>query len=97
MRAAARTLGVSQPTIARRLTAFEATFDGPALFDRLGEGLRLNAAGEHLVAATESVEQAMLGLERRRVAASPALSGTVRMSTGECAPLASWHVPCQTD
>jgi DNA-binding transcriptional LysR family regulator len=85
MRAAARTLGVSQPTIARRLAAFEATFGGPALFDRLPEGLRLNAAGEYLVAAAESVEQAMLGLERRRVATSPALSGTVRVSTGECA------------
>ncbi len=85
MRAAARTLGVSQPTIARHLAAFEVRFGGPALFDRLPEGLRLNAAGEQLRAAAESVEQAILGLERRRVAASPALSGTVRVSTGECA------------
>ena len=85
MRAAGRVLGLSQPTIARRLTAFEATFGGPSLFDRLPEGLRLNAAGEQLVAAAESVEDAVLTLERRRAAASPALSGTVRVSTGECA------------
>src|SRR6516225_2705963 len=85
MRAAARALGLSQPTIARRLAAFEATFRGPSLFDRLPEGLRLNAAGEQLVAAAESVEDAVLTLERRRAAASPALSGTVRVSTGECA------------
>src|SRR6516164_6965031 len=85
MRAAGRALGLSQPTIARRLAAFEATFGGPALFERLPEGLRLSAAGEQLVPAAESVEDAVLTLERRRAAASPVLSGTVRVSTGECA------------
>ena len=55
------------------------------MFDRLPEGLRLNAAGEQLVPAAESVEDAVLTLERRRAAASPVLSGTVRVSTGECA------------
>jgi DNA-binding transcriptional LysR family regulator len=85
LRAAGRALGLSQPTIGRRLTAFEATFGGPTLFDRLPEGLRLNAAGEQLIPAAESVEQAALMLERRRAAASPALSGTVRVSVGEWA------------
>src|SRR6266404_2279872 len=85
MRAAGRALGLSQPTIARRLAAFEATFGGPTLFDRLPEGLRLTAVGEQLVPAAESVEDAVLTLERRRAAASPVLSGTVRVSTGECA------------
>jgi hypothetical protein len=32
MRAAGRAPGLSQPTIARRLAAFEASFGGPALF-----------------------------------------------------------------
>ena len=85
MRAAGRALGLSQPTIARRLAAFEATFGGASLFDRLPEGLRLNAAGEQLVHAAECVEDAAMTLERRRAAASPVLSGTVRVSTGECA------------
>jgi DNA-binding transcriptional LysR family regulator len=85
MRAAGRKLGLSQPTIARHLAAFEATFGGPTLFDRLPEGLHLNAAGEQLLPTTENIEQAMLTLERRRAAASPVLSGTVRVSTGECA------------
>ena len=85
MRAAGRALGLSQPTIAHRLAAFEASFGGRSLFDRLPEGLRLTAAGEQLVAAAESVEDAVLTLERRRAAASPVLSGTVRVSTGECA------------
>ncbi len=85
MRAAARKLGLSQPTVARHLTAFEATFGGPTLFDRLPEGLHVNAAGEQMIPAAESVESAMLTLERQRAAASPAISGTVRVSTGECA------------
>jgi hypothetical protein len=85
MRAAGRALGLSQPTIARRLAAFEVSFGGPILFDRLPEGLRLNAAGEQLVPAAESVEDAVLTLERRHAAASPVLNGTVRISTGECA------------
>src|SRR5258708_7039134 len=71
MRAAGRALGLSQPTIARRLSAFEATFGGTTLFDRLPEGLRLNAAGEQLMPAAASVEDAVLTLERRRAAASP--------------------------
>ena len=51
MRAAGRALGLSQPTIARRLAAFEATFGGPALFDRLPEGLRLQIMGANPRAA----------------------------------------------
>ena len=56
MRAAGRALGLSQPTIARRLAAFEASFGGPTLFDRLPEGLRLTAAGEQLISAAEGIE-----------------------------------------
>ena len=85
LRAAGRALGLSQPTVGRRLAAFEQTFGGPTLFDRLPDGLRLNAAGEALVAAAERLENAALALERRRVAASPDLSGTVRVSVGEWA------------
>jgi DNA-binding transcriptional LysR family regulator len=85
LRAAGRALGLSQPTVGRRLASFEATFDGPNLFDRLPEGLRLNAAGEALLPAAEQLENAAWTLERRRAATSPALSGTVRVSVGEWA------------
>jgi DNA-binding transcriptional LysR family regulator len=96
MRAAGRALGLSQPTIARRLAAFEASFGGPALFDRLPEGLRLNAAGEQLISAAESIEDAVHTLERRSAAAaSPLLIGTVRVSTGECA--AGFLARCLSD
>src|ERR1700722_2413967 len=95
LRAAGRALGLRQPTIGRRLTTFEATFGGPTLFDRLPEGLRLNAAGEQLIPAAESVERAALMLERRRAAASPTLSGTVRVSVGEWA--AGFLARCLSD
>ena len=85
LRAAGRVLGLSQPTVGRRLAAFEAAFGGPALFDRMPEGLRLNPAGAALVSAAEELESAGLALERRRAAASPGLSGTVRVSVGEWA------------
>src|ERR1700733_9408446 len=95
LRPAGRALGLSQPTIGRRLAAFEATFGGPTLFDRLPEGLRLNAAGEQLVPAAESVERAALMLERRGAAASPDLRGTVRVSVGEWA--AGFLARCLSD
>jgi DNA-binding transcriptional LysR family regulator len=85
MRAAGRALGLSQPTIARRLTALEAGFAGQPLFNRLPEGVRLNPAGEALLAAAEDAEQGMLTLERRRAGTTPTLTGTVRVATGECA------------
>ncbi|HEY3909764.1 MAG TPA: LysR family transcriptional regulator [Stellaceae bacterium] len=87
LRAAGRALGLSQPTVGRRLTAFEASFGGPALFDRLPEGLRLNPAGEALITAAEHLETAALAFERHRAAASPTLSGTVRVSVGEWASI----------
>ena len=87
LRAAGRALGLSQPTIGRRLASFEATFGGPTLFDRLPEGLRLNATGEALLPAAEQLESAALALERRRAAGSPALSGAVRVSVGEWAAI----------
>src|SRR5215472_8395177 len=85
LRAAGRALGLSQPTVGRRLASFEATFGGPTLFDRLPEGLRLNAAGTALLPGAEELESSALALERRRAATSPALSGTVRVSVGEWA------------
>src|SRR6202035_5292362 len=71
LRAAGRALGLSQPTIGRRLAAFEATFGGPTLFDRLPEGLRLNAAGDALMPVAEELESAALARRPRRRSAAP--------------------------
>lgn len=93
LRAAGRALGISQPTIGRRIAAFEAIFGGPTLFDRLPEGLRLNEAGAALLPVAEQLEDAALSLERHRAAAASVLSGTVRISVGEwAAAFLSHHV-----
>src|SRR4051795_3089744 len=93
LRAAGRALGISQPTVGRRLAAFEAVFGGPALFDRMPEGMRLNEAGAALVPVAEQLEDAALSLERHRAARSPVLSGTVRISVGEwAAAFLSHHI-----
>jgi DNA-binding transcriptional LysR family regulator len=93
LRAAGRALGISQPTVGRRIAAFEAIFGGPTLFDRLPEGLRLNEAGAALLPVAEQLEDAALSLERHRAAASSVLSGTVRISVGEwAAAFLSHHV-----
>jgi DNA-binding transcriptional LysR family regulator len=84
LRAAGRALGLSQPTIARRLSGFEATFGGGRLFDRLPEGTRLTDGGKRLILTAEKLEEAALALERRS-AASSALKGIVRVAAGECA------------
>jgi DNA-binding transcriptional LysR family regulator len=85
LRAAGRALGISQPTIGRRIAAFEAVFGGPTLFDRLPEGLRLNEAGAALLPVAERLEDAGLSLERHRAATASPLNGTVRISVGEWA------------
>jgi DNA-binding transcriptional LysR family regulator len=55
--AAARTLGVSQTTVARRLAALETSL-GLVLFERRQAGYALTPAGEALVARAEAVEAA---------------------------------------
>ncbi len=93
LRAAGRALGISQPTIGRRIAAFEAVFGGPTLFDRLPEGLRLNEAGSALLPVAQQLEDAALSLERHRAAAASVLRGTVRISVGEwAAAFLSQHV-----
>lgn len=84
LRAAGRALGLSQPTVGRRLAGFEATIGGERLFDRLPEGLRLTAAGTAIIPLAEGLETAALALQRRH-AATPESGGTVRISVGEWA------------
>lgn len=84
LRAAARKLGVSQPTVGRRLARFEAAASAVPLFDRLPEGLRLTVAGKSIVPLTEQVEAAALVLQGSR-AADEAHGSSVRISVGEWA------------
>jgi DNA-binding transcriptional LysR family regulator len=80
LQGAARRLGVNHSTVFRRLNALEARL-GARLFDRSARGYALTAAGEHMLASTERVEDEILGLERRLLGGDVRLAGTLRVTT----------------
>jgi molybdate transport repressor ModE-like protein len=64
--AAAKALGLSQPTVHRRLAALEKAL-GCTLVERLPTGYRLTELGEELQQYAEGVEQAVRALQRHLV------------------------------
>src|SRR5262249_48163481 len=91
--ATARKLGVSHPTVARRVKSLEDRI-GARLFDRLPDRFVLPGAGEQLLADARAMEQAAESIDRRSAGLTDAAQGTVRISAGEAmtAFLAS-HLP----
>ena len=90
---AARALGVSHPTVARRVQALEQQI-GARLFERLPDRFVPTSAGEELLADTEAMEKAALSIHRRSAALSDTVSGVVRLSAGEAmAALIARHLP----
>jgi DNA-binding transcriptional LysR family regulator len=77
--AAARAIGVSQTTVARRLAALEASL-GLTLFERLTAGYRLTAAGEALLPAARAVAMAAGEVADTAAALTRDASGTVRLT-----------------
>ncbi len=63
LRAAAVQLGLSQPAATKMLHELENAL-GQALFDRVGRGLQLNAAGERVTAYFRSIRGSMEALNR---------------------------------
>jgi len=83
--AAARRLGVSHPTVARRVKALEDSI-GAHLFDRLPNGFALTGAGGHRVGEAEGMERAAESIDRRGAGLGEGAQqsvGTVRLSAGE--------------
>lgn len=80
--AAARALGVTQPTMSRRMEHLEARL-GAELFERQPTGVLLNPLGTSLLGMAEQMEQAALAAERRLAARGTGLEGTVRLTTLE--------------
>lgn len=75
---AARTLGVNQATLSRRMAALEAAL-GAKLLLRRTHGSDLTAAGEELLETIERVEAEMLAAQGRLRGEGAAVSGTVRI------------------
>ncbi len=90
---AAKALGVSHPTVARRVHALEHQI-GARLFERLPDRFVPTSAGEELLADTEAMEKAALSINRRSAGLSDTVSGVVRLSAGEAmAVLVARHLP----
>lgn len=90
---AAKALGVSHPTVARRVAALEKQI-GARLFERLPDRFVPTSAGEELLGDTESMEKAALSIHRRSAGLTDTVSGVVRLSAGEAmAALLARHLP----
>lgn len=79
---AAKALGVSHPTVSRRVAVLEKQI-GARLFERLPDRFVPTSAGEELLADTQAMEKAAHSIHRRSAGLSDTVSGTVRLSAGE--------------
>lgn len=80
LRAAARSLGIDQATVGRRIAALEKSLNA-TLFLRTSDGYALTAAGEMAFRNAEKMEHAALELERQVQGVDERLTGVVRVST----------------
>lgn len=79
---AARRLGVSHPTVGRRIKVLEDEARQP-LFRRTKDGLVPTDAGDTVLALAESMEDSALSLERRLVGNDQRLEGLLRISSAD--------------
>lgn len=80
--AAARALGMSQPTIGRQVSALEDEL-GVALFERIGSALELTAAGVDLIEHVRAMSDAATRLSLVATGQSLALEGSVCITASE--------------
>ncbi|WP_437308394.1 LysR family transcriptional regulator [Sorangium sp. So ce388] len=80
--AAARALKVTQPTVGRRIDAFERRL-GAKLFLRSPSGFALSAAGEGVLGHAERMEQGALAAELAAAGRDAGLKGHLRVTASE--------------
>lgn len=76
---AANELGVTQPTISRRIENLEHRL-GVRLFDRLPNGVALTTEGESILDAARHIESTVLEIQRNVHGSDKRMEGTVRIS-----------------
>jgi molybdate transport repressor ModE-like protein len=84
---AARELGISHPTIGRRLRALEQA-TGQTLFQRTRDGMTLTEAGQAVLQHAEDMEASALAVERRLAGNDGEPEGGLRISA------ADWFATC---
>ncbi|MGY2376935.1 LysR family transcriptional regulator [Pseudomonas sp. SDO524_S393] len=80
--AAAKQLGVSHPTVGRRLQALE-QLNGQVFFRRTSQGLVLTAAGESILFLAQEMERSALAIERRIAGGGHQPEGLLRISSAD--------------
>jgi DNA-binding transcriptional LysR family regulator len=80
--AAAKSLGVNQTTVARRIESLEQAL-GFKLFERGQTGSRLTEVGAALIAEAEAVEQAAIRFANQAAGQMRGVSGALRLTTNE--------------
>ncbi len=80
--AAARKLGLTQPTMGRRLRALEAAL-GQSLFQRTGDGFVLTDEGQTVLAHAERMEEEALALARELSGQGRQMEGLLRLSASD--------------
>nr|WP_288493184.1 LysR family transcriptional regulator [uncultured Pseudomonas sp.] len=79
---AARALGISHPTVGRRIKTLEDEA-GQALLRRTREGLILTNSGDAVFALAESMEASAVAMERRLAGNHQRLEGILRISSAD--------------
>lgn len=82
MGAAARKLGLTQPTMGRRLKTLEAAV-GHSLFQRTPDGFVLTDEGTVVMGHAERMEEEALALQRQLAGTENTLSGSLRISCSD--------------
>lgn len=80
--AAARALGLSQPTLGRQVAALESEL-GVTLFERDGKGLALTTTGEQLLEHVKIMGQAATQISLLASGRAQAIEGTVRITASD--------------
>lgn len=80
--AAAKLLGVSHPTVGRRLQVLEKS-SGQPIFLRTAQGLVLTDSGEKVLSLAQDMEQSALAIERRLAGESAQPEGLLRISCAD--------------
>ncbi|WP_374471026.1 LysR family transcriptional regulator [Phenylobacterium sp.] len=79
---AAKTLGLSHPTVGRRLRALEQA-TGHTLFQRTADGLVPTEEGMAITSMAEQMEEGALAMERRLAGGEQNLQGSLRISSAD--------------
>ncbi|WP_027235266.1 LysR family transcriptional regulator [Leisingera caerulea] len=80
--AAARKLGLTQPTLSRQVAALEAEL-GVLLFERVGRALALTEAGHELLTHSRKMGEAANGLRLAATGQAQSIEGTVRITASD--------------